>query len=99
VVSVQPNALRISCGRPSGRRKDALIEAPYDNRGRANAMVPYLTPPGSFMRGLGGATRAERKDAHAIGAGVSSVEGVPPALASCDDLRERDLLVRRCKEV
>ena len=58
----QPNALRISCGRPRGGRKDADDEAPCDNRRRANAMVPYLVPPGSFMRGLDGTlVRRERE--------------------------------------
>jgi hypothetical protein len=48
-----PNALRISCGQFPGGRKDAVVEAPSDNRGETNATVPYLLPPGSFMRGLG----------------------------------------------
>jgi hypothetical protein len=52
-VVTLPNARRTSCGRPRGGRKDALIEAPYDNRRGAKAILPYLVPPGSFMRGLG----------------------------------------------
>ena len=31
----------------------SLIEAPYDNRRGAKAILPYLVPPGSLMRGLG----------------------------------------------
>jgi hypothetical protein len=48
-----PNALRLSCGRLAGGRKDAAGETPCDNRGRASASLPLLTAPTSFKRGLG----------------------------------------------
>jgi len=55
-----PNGSRLSCGRNARGRK-AVDRQKQRLARRANATLPYLCAPGSFMRWLGGAVIARRK--------------------------------------